>query len=196
MNRTIIPEKIVNSDEEEKQQITIYSKKGTETSNVIEVDNATVIEHSEEHTIITATEIERLFHELSITEKNDLTVNPTLPERIQQYLEYQKNLDPLRIQLAERIYKPFIIDYEIKDYKSFDLFINETRVGLYKFYSLDHFYRVISISTFRCLLACIGNPYFPYIKTSENVLIHLEAYVLFNNGTFKFKNEAFYITLK
>lgn len=183
MPRTILTEEPVHSDGQEEQQSTVSK------------ENVTVIETSEESTLITSPEMEKLFYEWSVTGKNDLMINPTLAERIRQYLRYQEELDPLKVQLAERIYKPFVVNCDT-EYKCFDLCVNEQKLGKFNFYLFDNFYRVIHISTFRYILTQVRNPYVPYIDVSKELFIDIGAYALTNNGKYIFKDGTYYVTLK
>lgn len=183
MPRKILTEEPVHSNRQEEQQSTV--SKG----------NVTVIETSEESTLITSLEMEKLFHEWSVTGKNDLMINPTLAERIRQYLRYHEELDPLKVQLAERIYKPFVINCKSEEYRSFGLYINSKKIQDFHFYRLNDIFSAIHISTFRFILTKLRSPYAPYIDVSKQLFIDIMAYVLANNGDCVFDGGAYRITL-
>lgn len=183
MSRRIITEEPVHFDGQEEQQSTV--SKG----------NVTVIETSEESTLIASPEMEKLFDEWSATGKNDLMINPTLAERIRQYLHYQEELDPLKVQLAERIYKPFVVNCENDVYKSFNLYVNGQWMCHSNFYLFNHLFIAIHISTFRYILAQVQNHYAPYIDVSKQLFIDIKTYALINNGNCVYEDKSYYVTL-
>lgn len=160
----------------------------TPTTNVppVTTDDATIL--------ITSGEMDKLFHEWDASGQNDLFVNPTLAERIRQYLAYQEELDPLKEQLAERIYKPYLVDVSTANYRNFTISVNNSTVVETSCYLYNGYYKIISVSSFKCILAHIRNPYAPYINGMSNEYVDFCAYVIANGGSFVFDN-GWHITL-
>ena len=157
-----------------------------------------ILTPSVDSVLITSTEIDKLYHEWDLNGQNDLFINPSLAERIRKYLAYQEELDPLKSQLAERIYKPFITAINDKSgYKNFQISVNKKAVTSTSCYLYEGYYKIIHVSAFKSILASIGNPYAPYINASLKQYVDFLAYTIANGGSYDFDDisEAWSITL-
>lgn len=194
MPRQIIAEEPQQEEQDEQQ---VASSGSSVSDSVTTTANTSGI--NGESTIITAHEMEKLFHEWDINGKNNLCINPTLAERIQKYLEYQEQLDPLKAKLAERIYKPYLITINPSEVKTkyFNIYVNEVELRQEAFYPLGNFYRVTHICALKTVLTSIGNSYALYIDASKNQFVDFLGYVIANGGSFKYDetNVAFHIEL-
>lgn len=189
MGRQIFAEE-PQQEEQDEQQVTPTE---SSVSDSVTTTNTSAIDG--ESTIITAREMKKLFNEWDANGKNDLCINPTLAERIQKYLEYQEQLDPLKAKLAERIYKPYLIAVSSEpDHRDFSLYVNEYFVLKAPFYLFDNLYQLVNIITFKRFLSHIGNPYALYMDASKKLYIDIHAYVIANGGSLSF-NEGYHITL-
>lgn len=127
---------------------------------------------------LSADELDKLFHEWDASGKNDLLVEPDLANRVREYLAHQKELDALRLELAERIYKPFEVEITGNPLISPDIYVNGTRVfvstGLYKFGSSPC---VINLSAFKSVALALGNSHASYITENKKIGVNLFAYL-------------------
>ncbi len=194
MPRQIIAEEPQQEEQDEQQ---LASAESSVSDSVTTTANTSGI--NGESTIITAREMEKLFHEWNANGQNDLCINQTLAERIQQYLDYQEQLDPLRAKLAERIYRPYLITISPSEVKSkpFNIYVNNAKLRQEHFLPLGDFYRATHICALKTVLTFIGNPYAIYIDASKDQFVDLLGYVIANGGSFKYDNKdvAFYIEL-
>lgn len=156
------------------------------------------IMNDEEATIITASEMEKLFHEWDVNGHNDLSINSSLADRIQQYLAYQEELDPLRTKLAQRIYKPYTVISNNSINLYVELLLNNKRVEYIKIYKFKDTYRLINVSDFKLLLLQLKNPYAAWILETDNnnEKVDLKSYVISNGGTFECDTSGFFNKLK
>lgn len=159
-------------------------------------DNSTVSGQiptpSVDSVLISSSEIDKLYHEWDLNGQNDLFINPSLAERIKKYLAYQEELDPLKSQLAERIYKPFLITTTLNknSYDNLDIKVNGKKVVCTSCYLYEGFYKIIHVSAFKSILTSIGNPYAPYINTSLGHYVDFLAYTIANGGSFEFDDDT------
>lgn len=173
----------------------IFAEANTQEKPVQEDQEKKTVEHStpisqsdEEQVIITADEMTKLLNEWDATGRNDLSVNHTLGQRIEEYLDYQDEMDPLRAKLAERIYKPYIVNpsdnnlYRTKVYLNND-FICTARAHVDT--NAEIYTGVMNLSTFKTILIALQNPYAPWIQTNENIAIDVKSYIIKNGGTFE-----------
>lgn len=160
---------------------------GTKNPEVEAVKNEAALTREEskpleDGVIITSDEMEKLLHEWDVSGKNDLCVNATLAERIQQYLDYQKQMDPLKKEMAKRIYEPYKLNGDNGIATS--IYVNTRYVGemyLFKAYST---YRVIRINDFKYILMALGNQYAPWIN--EDGGMDLKGYIISLGGTYNY----------
>ena len=186
---------VIESPEPEVTECDVASAK---TSMETPVTSGQILTPGVDNILITSDEIVKLYNEWDLTGKNDLFINPSLAERIRQYLKYQEELDPLKTQLAERIYKPFIVtSFGKGNYKNFDILVNGKLVAETRNYLYEGYYKIIHVSAFKSILAFIQNPYAPYIDASAEQYVDFQAYVIANNGSYKFESyqDAWSITL-
>lgn len=186
---------VIESPEPEVTGCDVASAK---TSMETPVTSGQILTPGVDNILITSDEIVKLYNEWDLTGKNDLFINPSLAERIRQYLKYQEELDPLKTQLAERIYKPFIVtSFGRGNYKNFDILVNGKLVAGTRNYLYEGYYKIIHVSAFKSILAFIQNPYAPYIDASAEQYVDFQAYVIANNGSYKFESyqDAWSITL-
>ncbi|MCI8396926.1 MAG: hypothetical protein HFJ52_04600 [Clostridia bacterium] len=140
-----------------------------------------------EGVLITSSEIEAVFNEWKANEENDLVVIPDLAKRIKQYLDYQKELDPLKEELAVRIYKPYLC--EATDSVKAKMYVNNDFIATVEVYTskigMNH---CITISAFKMLLLHLKNPYALWIKqTDACVKVDVRAYIVQNGGSYEFE---------
>lgn len=143
--------------------------------------------------LITSGEIEKVFNEWKANGENDLVVIPNLAERIRQYLAYQEELDPLKEELAERIYKPYIC-YGT-DGKEAKLIVNNDFVATVKIYkTYSGIYQCMEVYGFKKMLLHLKNPYAIWIKeqrAERDVCtgVDVGAYIAQNGGYSNFREE-------
>ncbi len=175
------------------------TKKENEQSEVQEVAEQSSVMASDDvgSTLITAAELTKLFREWDANGNADLVVNESLAQRIEQYLAYQEQLDPLKRKLAKRIYQPYVcIGYE----EVFaDLYVNSNHIGRVKIYCArvgEYNYRILKLVDFKALLITIGNPYAIWIE-NKNDEVNAYEYVVANGGTFLYdpKNKRIEVTI-
>lgn len=147
--------------------------------------------------LISSDEMDRLFHEWDANGKNDLYINPTMAERIRQYLAYQEELDPLKAKLAERIYKPYLVTPDRSDdYSNVNIKINNSDALITtSAYILANYYKAIPVVSFKAILVALRNPYALYIPNTPKQYVDFLAYVIANGGEWKFSSNTYSITL-
>lgn len=127
---------------------------------------------------LSADELDKLFHEWDSSGKNDLLVELDLANRIREYLAHQRELDALRLELAERIYKPFEVAVVNNPHTNPDIYVYGTLVfdgaGLYKFGASPC---VITLSAFKAVALALGNSHASYIPESKEIGVNLFAYL-------------------
>lgn len=167
-----------------------FQDNGQVTEEIIEVEKAPISTGTMgEETIITADEMNKLFHEWTANGQNNLYVNLSLAERIRKYLEYQEELDPLKEKLAERIYKPYLVEINKNTlYKEFEIHVNGKYITKECCYDFGGFFCIINVRAFKVILSSIGNPYAPYIPNSTTSYIDILGYVIANGGSYIFDN--------
>lgn len=140
--------------------------------------------------IIRADEMEKLFHEWDANGKNDLYVNSTLAERIEEYIEYQEKMDPLRKKMAARIYAPFKVDDNKVRKASADVELNDipvvTNIDVFEYAGSK---RVIRINDFKIILGALNNPYAYWID--ETGLVDLKGYILSIGGSYSYNDSPY-----
>lgn len=173
MPRTIMSEKL------EKSAATVKQKNGEDVKNLTPND--------EESTIVTAAELKKLFNEWDASGKNDLSINSSLADRINQYLDYQRKLDPLRHELASRIYKPYLIEDDDLSHELRDLYVNDEFIATISAYKRNSTCRLVTISDFKIILMALNNPYAVWIdQKDDNLLdeyVDYFAFIVNNGGT-------------
>lgn len=133
--------------------------------------------------IITAEEMEKAIFEFNQNGKNDLTINPSLAERIRQYLAYQEELTPLFQKLAERLYLPYL--EESNGYIDVTMYVNNTQVNKITLYKsgVSYEYQVVTIQAFKQFLCYLKNPYAIWIENKRGG-VNIATYVHSQGGTF------------
>ncbi len=129
---------------------------------------------------LSSDELDKLFHEWDASGKNDLLVEPDLANRVREYLAHQKELDALRLELAERIYKPFEVTIgNASPYSTLDIYVNNIRVfvdaSLYKFGGSPC---TINLSAFKSVALALGNSHASYIPEDKISGVDLFAYLV------------------
>ncbi len=176
------------------------TKKENEQSEVQEVAEQPSFMDSDDggSTLITAAELTKLFHEWDANGNTDLVVNDSLAQRIEQYLAYQEQMDPLKRKLAKRIYQPYVVSNGYDRQNSY-LYVNGNYVGKVKIYCVrtgEYNYRILELSDFKALLITIGNPYAIWIETDVRMAIDAYSYVVDNGGTFSYDEQSEKIEVK
>lgn len=178
-----------------RQIIVEEPEKTISSENATTVASNPILSAEPAQVLVSSYELTQLFNEWNQNGQNDLAINPSLSDRIQQYLNYQEELDPLRAKLAERIYKPFV-DTPHDDYKDLRFFINSdyiTSGNIFARESENSYYRLITLVTFKCILLALNNPYAPYIVASERTYVDIVTYILSIGMHFKWENGEFTI---
>ncbi len=163
-------------------------EQATEKSQVQQAENQQnfIPLDGKDQVIIQADEMEKLFNEWDANGHNDLSINPTLKQRIEQYLEYQEELDPLREKMAERIWKPYRCPGEEGKKVTFEVnFKTITNTPLHN-YSGSKISGVVTLADFKLILIAVENPYAKWIKGDNKIGIDLRSYVIANGGTFEY----------
>ena len=143
------------------------------------------IEESElsETVLITAKEMEKAIFEFDKNGKNDLTINPSLAERIRQYLAYQEELTPLFQKLAERLYLPYI--EAGTGALEVTMYVNNSMVSKVTLYKSDvsYEYQIVTVQEFKQFLCYLKNPYARWIENKRGG-VNVATYVHAQGGTF------------
>lgn len=128
---------------------------------------------------LSSDELDKLFHEWDASGKNDLLVEPDLANRVREYLAHQKELDALRLELAERIYNPFKAEIVGSNLcKALDIYVNGTNV-----FSSACLYRlggspcVINLCAFKSVALALGNSHASYIPENNKIGVNLFTYL-------------------
>lgn len=126
--------------------------------------------------IISADDMEKLLHEWNVNGKNDLLVDSTLADRIRQYIKYQEELDPLKKDMAKRVYSPFKVYEDSNISLSFEVHLNEIFIAEIPIYKANGLYRLININDFKFILIALHNPFAPWIN--EEGQMDLMSYMI------------------
>lgn len=127
-------------------------------------------------TVLPADVLKRLFCEWENVERGDLSVDSTLAGTITEYLEYQKELDPLRKQLAARMYLPFIME-KIGSRVDYDILVGDWKftVCLYRDFN-GNSPRGILLDDFKALAIALNITYAKYFPSTTNTYIDLFSF--------------------
>lgn len=185
--RQIIPMEQPSSVEEENTSGTIQQ------SIVLPEANGKSSLQLPDGVLITSGEIEKVFNEWKANGENDLVVISNLAERIRQYLAYQEELDPLKEELAKRIYKPY--GCRGTDGKEARLIVNNDFVATVKIYKTHSgVYQCMEVYGFKKMLLHLKNPYAIWMKEQKDesdgcTVVDAGAYIAQNGGHSNLREE-------
>lgn len=79
--------------------------------------------------VIRSNELSEIYNEWNATQKGDLFVNEELYRKLQEYIQYQKKLKPLKQELAEQLIEKYIVPEEFCEFtdgkmKSYEIYVN------------------------------------------------------------------------
>lgn len=176
MPRQIFVEPKPESEEEVKQSETLEKEDSHAEASKISFnltdEGESMLVHSEELT--------KLFKEWDANGNNDLYINPSLAGRIEQYLEYQERMDPLKRRLTERMYAPYKCTVSKKNTTDCYFYINRESIGQMKVYQQGDQRRIITVSDLKRLLMAMNYPCAIWIQESDDLVDFWS--MLTNNG--------------
>jgi len=157
------------------RQIFPEAQEGTTNQNIHEAAEASATTTGKE-TVISADVLKRLFCEWENVERGDLSVDSTLAGTITEYLKYQEELDPLRKQLAARMYLPFIME-KIGSRVDYDILVGDWKftVCLYRDFN-GNSPRGILLDDFKALAIALNITYAKYFPSTTNTYIDLFSF--------------------
>lgn len=127
-------------------------------------------------------EMEKLLNEWTFLGKGDLIVDSTMADRLRKYIAYQEELDPLREQLANRLYSKFSCEIErASDSLEVKVYVDGQDEGFYvsiacRTQSESKTY--IRLNDFKKILASMKNPYAQYIpEDNRNTRVNIFAFL-------------------
>lgn len=190
MRRFTMPRPILT---EEQPKTEAVEQNNISEENKIIANNKDIL--AGETTIITAEEMRRACNEWNENGQNDFNINANLAERIRQYLEYREEIDPLMAKMAERIYKPYIVDVNREQSEiEAAILLNNTKIipqtKLFKISGQTKGPQLISISDFKRLIIALKNPYGIYINVQEEIYIDVKSYIYMIGGNVNLKEDG------
>ncbi len=171
-------------NEEEKQQSETWGKENSATeaskfSSSLNDEGETMIIHSEE--------LAKLFKEWDANGNNDLYINPSLAGRIEQYLEYQERMDPLKRRLVERMYAPYKCTASKQKAEDCYIYINNKDIGQMQVYRQGAQRRIITVADLKRLLMAMNYPWAIWIQESDE-LVDFWSMLTANGAEIKYDN--------
>ena len=136
--------------------------------------------------ILTASEIKRLFRDWEDLGRNDLSIDLDFATRARAYLEYQKSLEPVKRELAEAIYRPFVVTLDFTEplHDKFNVIIAgklNTQMLFFSSFKEGHGIRdLITLSSFKSLLLAANVPYASYIPSDSKTMVDFNSYAMAN----------------
>jgi len=166
------------------------------------IQEAAAIEKPKGETaILTASEIKRLFRDWEDLGRNDLSIDTDFAARAKAYLEYQKDLEPVKRELAEAIYKPFVVTLDFKDPLSdtFNVIIRgklNAKIVLFSpFMDGLNVRSLTTLSSFKSLLLAANVPYASYIPSDTKTLVDFHSYAMANGWNVTMRKDIIEINL-
>ena len=154
-----------------------------------------------EPAILTASEIKRLFRDWEDLGRNDLSIDLDFATRARAYLEYQKNLEPVKRELAEAIYRPFVVTLDFKKPLStlFNVIVEgklNTKMLFYSPFVDGRGIRdLITLHSFKSLLLAANVPYASYIPSDTKTLVDFHSYAMANGWNVTMRKDIIEINL-
>lgn len=170
------------------EQNTLAENAGEE---VIGREESAALDNAKDGIIVYADEMEKLFHEWDANGKNDLYVNSTLADRIRQYLDYQTEMDPLRKEMAARIYAPFEVngDFSGNSANNASVYVDDKFLAIMKVYEYAGSKRVVRICDFKTILMALDNPYAYWIDNDGYV--DLKGYIASTGCSYEHEESSY-----
>lgn len=139
--------------------------------------------------IITSDELRTIFNEWNLNANNDLIILPEMASKMREWLDWQKELEELKVEMANTQFERFFIRENYIDGSSeFKVKLNDEYLMTARFYKTDDNDREIalSIENFRVILAKLKNPFSYYLckDDSEDIYIDVRGWVFENGGVF------------
>lgn len=161
------------------------------SEEVIIREESTALDNAKDGVIVYADEMEKLFHEWDANGKNDLYVNSTLADRIRQYLDYQMEMDPLRKEMAARIYAPFKVNNDAIGNKgnNTSVYVDGKYLTMMKVYEYAGTKRVVRICDFKTILMAIDNPYACWID--DDGYVDLKGYITSIGYSYEYEESSY-----
>lgn len=180
-----MPRQII-AEEQQKSEETKIQNTTTSTTNRAGNSNSNLADDGEKK-LVSAGELTKLFHEWDASGNNDLYVNHSLAKRIEEYLEYQEQMDPLKTRLAERIYVPYKCSVSITS-KPYDrvLYVNKKKVCTVSTYEYGGRARIMLVTDFKNLLIAMEHPYATWIPENDD-MVDFCAFVSDKGGKVEFE---------
>lgn len=139
--------------------------------------------------IVYADEMEKLFHEWDANGKNDLYVNSTLANRIRKYIDYQNEMDPLKKEMAARVYAPFKVAVDSGISTTASVYIDNNHITDIKIFEYAGTKRAVRICDFKIILMALDNPYAYWID--EDGEVDLKGYLMSIGCSYKYDTASY-----
>lgn len=144
------------------------------------------VEMNDETTLISSDDMQKLF---SMWDGNDLKININLKDKINEFLNYQEEMNALKDKFNTNLFDNFIIysrdtgsTYERNENYYAALYINEKFITDILLFSVNHSCRGILLQDFKLILTILGNKNAIWIENDNNTIIDIITYIVSIGG--------------